>query len=304
MEMGAVHPIVLPPRCPGGEDPEVQEFLRLVRVVTGATWAELELQPNGSAPSQKYRLGSGNGIVARAELAVGRDFDAILRLGGLAEPEGEQVELLTDSLARMLDRRRLLIQAEILRGALESIPSSVFLFDDEGEILFASPSADRLLSLQTEDELLATCSDRPTQPLFTLLSSLADGVASGDRTAPNWKGTVELGDGRVMHCLTTRLLDPAADLPGAVLVLLQPLESEVDARVQTFSLSHGLSPREQEVLGLLEKGLTTGAIAESLGISPHTVRDHLKHLYRKTGTKGRSELLGLITRATRVTAEA
>ena len=55
---------------------------------------------------------------------------------------------------------------------------------------------------------------------------------------------------------------------------------------------------------LLEKGLTTGEIAETLGISPHTVRDHLKHLYRKTGTKGRSELLGLISRATRATVDA
>jgi DNA-binding CsgD family transcriptional regulator len=302
--MGAVHPIVLPPRCPGGEDPEVQGFLRLVRVVTGATWAELELQPKGSAPSRKYRLGSGQGIVATAELEVGRDFDASLRLGGVAEAEGEQVELLTDSLARILDRRRLLFQTELLRGALESIPSSIFLFDDEGEILFASPSADRLLSLQTEDELLATCKDRPTQPLFTLLTSLVDGAASGEKTATTWKGTVELNDGRVMHCVATRLLDPDFDLPGAVLLLLQPLESEIDARVQTISLSHGLSPREQEVLGLLEKGLTTGAIAETLGISPHTVRDHLKHLYRKTGTKGRSELLGLISRATRVTVDA
>jgi DNA-binding CsgD family transcriptional regulator len=39
-------------------------------------------------------------------------------------------------------------------------------------------------------------------------------------------------------------------------------------------------------------------MAEELGISPHTVRDHLKHLYRKTDTKGRNELLGLISRDT------
>jgi DNA-binding CsgD family transcriptional regulator len=86
-------------------------------------------------------------------------------------------------------------------------------------------------------------------------------------------------------------------VPNAVLVLLQPLESDAIARMQAFSSSYGLSPREQEVLGLLGRGLTTGAMAEELGISPHTVRDHLKHLYRKTGTKGRNELLGLISRA-------
>ena len=68
-------------------------------------------------------------------------------------------------------------------------------------------------------------------------------------------------------------------------------------RIQVFSSSHGLSPREQEVLQLLGRGLTTAAMAEELGISPHTIRDHLKHLYRKTGTKGRNELFGLISRA-------
>jgi DNA-binding CsgD family transcriptional regulator len=37
-------------------------------------------------------------------------------------------------------------------------------------------------------------------------------------------------------------------------------------------------------------------MADRLGISPHTIRDHLKHLYRKTGTGSRSELLGMISR--------
>jgi DNA-binding CsgD family transcriptional regulator len=42
-------------------------------------------------------------------------------------------------------------------------------------------------------------------------------------------------------------------------------------------------------------------MADQLGISTHTVRDHLKHLYRKTETGSRSELLGLISRASRTT---
>jgi DNA-binding CsgD family transcriptional regulator len=89
-----------------------------------------------------------------------------------------------------------------------------------------------------------------------------------------------------------------------VLVILRPTESESDIRVQAFAASHNLSPREQEVLYLLGRGLTTAAMAEELGISPHTVRDHLKHLYRKTGTKGRSELLGLISRTSTVSGDS
>jgi DNA-binding CsgD family transcriptional regulator/PAS domain-containing protein len=295
--MGAVYPIVLPPRCPAGEDPEVLGFLRLAKTMSDANWAELELQPNGPEPAQIYRVGSGKGKAAPVSLDAGGDFDATLRLGGVAELSTELVDLMSESLARILDYRRMLIQTELLRGALDVTLNSVLLFDHEGNILFANPPADRLLSQQTEDELFASCNERPRQPLFTLLSSLVEMVASCDGAASTWKGTLELDDGRVMGCDVTRFAEPANDVPNAVLVLLQPVESEAIARMQALSSSHGLSPREQEVLGLLRRGLTTGAMAEELGISPHTVRDHLKHLYRKTGTKGRNELLGLISRA-------
>ena len=191
----------------------------------------------------------------------------------------------------------MLIQTELLRGALDSTSTPVFLFDHEGEILFANPSADRLLSLQTEDELLACSNDRPRQPLFTLLGSLVETVATGDRSASGWKGILEFDQGQVMGCEATRLPESPIAAPEAVLIVLQPVESEAKARIQAFSSGFGLSPREHEVLELLGQGLTTAAMAESLGISPHTIRDHLKHLYRKTGTKGRNELLGLISRA-------
>jgi DNA-binding CsgD family transcriptional regulator len=267
--------------------------------VCNADWVELELLPNGPAPPQRYRLGSVRGKGESVSLDAGGDFDATLRFGTLTEPEVDVVDILEDSLAAALRCRRMLIQTELLGGALDTISSSVFIFDEAGDILFASPSADRLLSLQTEDELLVSCNDRPKQPLFTMLSSLVENVAAADRAAQTWKGVLEFDDGRVMACEVGRLPGSAADVPSAILVLLQPVGSEATARIQAFSSNHGLSPREQEVLELLERGLTTGAMAEALGISPHTVRDHLKHLYRKTGTKGRGELLGLIARVSR-----
>jgi DNA-binding CsgD family transcriptional regulator len=58
-----------------------------------------------------------------------------------------------------------------------------------------------------------------------------------------------------------------------------------------------VSPREQEVIGLLLEGRGTSEMANRLSISEHTVRDHLKRLYRKTGTRSRSELLSLVSTA-------
>ncbi len=51
-----------------------------------------------------------------------------------------------------------------------------------------------------------------------------------------------------------------------------------------------LTPREAQVLTLVEQGLTNGEIARELGIRPGTVKIHLKHLYEKTGVRGRHHL--------------
>lgn len=53
---------------------------------------------------------------------------------------------------------------------------------------------------------------------------------------------------------------------------------------------YGLTPRESEVFRLVRIGLTNNEIAEELGIRPGTVKIHLKHLYEKTGLRGRFQL--------------
>jgi DNA-binding CsgD family transcriptional regulator len=105
---------------------------------------------------------------------------------------------------------------------------------------------------------------------------------------------LEIADGRVMTsevmCIDQKNVDGAT----AVLAVLRPVGAGSEAQVDIFSSNYGLSRREQEVVHLLVQGLTTVAMADQLGISPHTVRDHLKHLYRKTKTNSRSELLSLV----------
>lgn len=58
-----------------------------------------------------------------------------------------------------------------------------------------------------------------------------------------------------------------------------------DAHIDT----HGLTPREAEVLGLLRTGATTDAIASELGISRATVRNHLQNIFAKLGVHTRVE---------------
>ena len=50
-----------------------------------------------------------------------------------------------------------------------------------------------------------------------------------------------------------------------------------------------LTNREEEVFSLLVKNKTTKEIAESLGISEKTVRNHISNAMQKLGVKGRAQ---------------
>ena len=58
------------------------------------------------------------------------------------------------------------------------------------------------------------------------------------------------------------------------------------SRVDRYAKS-ALTPREQQVMELVEQGLKNKEIATELGIRPGTVKIHLKHIFEKTGVRGR-----------------
>ncbi len=58
------------------------------------------------------------------------------------------------------------------------------------------------------------------------------------------------------------------------------------SRMERYSRSE-LTPREQQVMEQVEQGLKNKEIAKELGIRPGTVKIHLKHIFEKTGVRGR-----------------
>lgn len=58
-----------------------------------------------------------------------------------------------------------------------------------------------------------------------------------------------------------------------------------------------LTPREEDVLQLMAKGLTNKAIAQALNISPNTVKFHINAILGKLGAQSRTEA---VVRATRL----
>lgn len=58
---------------------------------------------------------------------------------------------------------------------------------------------------------------------------------------------------------------------------------------QLRAQEHGLTLREQQVLGLMAQGLGTGEMAGSMTISPATVRNHVQNVLAKFGVHSRTE---------------
>lgn len=59
-------------------------------------------------------------------------------------------------------------------------------------------------------------------------------------------------------------------------------------------LGWDLSSREMDVLALLVKGLENAEISATLFISPHTVKNHVSSIYRKSGAKNRLDLIRIL----------
>jgi DNA-binding CsgD family transcriptional regulator len=77
-----------------------------------------------------------------------------------------------------------------------------------------------------------------------------------------------------------------------VAVIVEPAHP---ARINPLLMAaYGLTEREQEVTRLVLQGDSTAQIAERLVLSPHTVQEHLKHIFEKTGVRSRRDLAGKV----------
>jgi DNA-binding NarL/FixJ family response regulator len=68
--------------------------------------------------------------------------------------------------------------------------------------------------------------------------------------------------------------------------------------------SHLLTPREAEMLAMLQHGSSNAEIAKALGVGVETVRTHARNIYRKLGVTSRLELVQASPRAPAPEAQA
>jgi DNA-binding NarL/FixJ family response regulator len=111
-----------------------------------------------------------------------------------------------------------------------------------------------------------------TDDLQSSIHAGAIGYVSSDISA--------LSLGRVVDAVTA---GEAAIPRSMVLALVRELQGGSAG-------GESLTTRERQVLGLLQRGQSTGQIADRLGISPVTVRRHISGTMHKVGVAGRDAL--------------
>ena len=87
--------------------------------------------------------------------------------------------------------------------------------------------------------------------------------------------------------------EPQPDAPAgarpAIAVTIE--EASAADRLDLFGRAYGLTARERELLGLLATGSDTRTLARQMSLSEHTVTDHLKSVFAKTGARDRITVL-------------
>jgi len=161
------------------------------------------------------------------------------------------------------------------------LPPGVVVVGPDGTAEAISPQAAAWFSdlhisggLTTEDPL-------PYSVRVAAAAARAADIASADQIAR-------------IRTKSGRWLSLAACLLGSrrVAIVLQP--ATTDQLLPAIAAWHDLTPRQRDVLHLLLQGHPVKQIARRLGLSPHTIEDYLKALYRKTGTNSHQELIATL----------
>ncbi|WP_433329039.1 helix-turn-helix domain-containing protein [Spirillospora sp. CA-294931] len=158
-----------------------------------------------------------------------------------------------------------------------------------GMLLFGPDGAPTSINDEAR-HYLSLLPDGPSEPsrLGVRLPIWVIGAAFQARAGRAARVRIRTREGHWLVCHAS-CLDAAEGGPGPTAVIIEPAPASEMAPI--IADAYELSPRELEITQLVARGLSTGEIAAALFISAHTVRDHLKAVFEKTGVSSRGGLV-------------
>jgi PAS domain S-box-containing protein len=168
-----------------------------------------------------------------------------------------------------------------LAEAIEDVSVPSYVIDPSGVIRWINPAAERLVG-----------DARGRQ--FTSVVAPEDVRRARDHFARKIAGTERVTDAKVVLVAEdgSRIQCDISSVPlteGHRIVGVFGQVSDVEDAAEARSALAALTPRQDDVLRMLERGWSTEQMARELHLSPETVRNHIRRLLRALGVHTRLE---------------
>jgi DNA-binding CsgD family transcriptional regulator len=233
-------------------------------------------------------LGGDQELIAALRTPAGEVWGALGLYREPGQPLFEDAELafvraVAPSLAE--GARRALLVGEAVDPEGPDAPGLVVL-SHTGEVESATPGVERWLAELPDGDWDAG----------RLPSAVLAVAGRALRTAEHPDQPGEVAVSRVLSRSGTWIVLHGASLVSGrarrVAVIVEPAHP---ARIAPLLMAaYGLTEREQAVTRLVLQGNSTAEIAELLVVSAHTVQQHLKSVFDKTGVRSRRDLVGKV----------
>ena len=243
-------------------------------------------------------------LAAKDDFCVAFNICRSARQGPMGEMEQASLRQLVPHLRRSIGLGFRIAGYRALQNGeyrvLDRLSSGVVLLDRHARILYANAVARALDTkdgpLRLKNATVAAHLPSHARSLGTLIRAALRGEPSRSMSMPRPSG----GQLLTILVLSIRGKDVGrfADLlmpDAAVLLIIVDPANRAGIPLSLVMDAFGLTPAEARVALATSSGLNTLDTAHQLGLSPNTVKTHLRRVFAKTGTARQSELARLMT---------
>ncbi len=171
--------------------------------------------------------------------------------------------------------------------ALENVNVPSYVIDATGIIRWINPAAERLVGdVRGRQFTSVVAPDEKRRARESFAQKVAGTVSVTDAEVK-----VIGADGELVNIELTSV--PLRQGDRVIGVFGQIAHQPSDAPVKAHP---ALTPRQSEVLRMLEHGRSTGQIADELHLSRETVRNHIRHMMQNLGVHSRLEAVAVARR--------
>jgi DNA-binding CsgD family transcriptional regulator len=184
---------------------------------------------------------------------------------------------------------------------IDGLSSGVFLVDARGNLAHANACGEAMLEegdpLKLDAGVLVAGDDVVQASLSKAFAASIEGDAGLGAAGMVLPLMSQSGCRFIAHVLpltSGARLAAGANYSAVAALFVREANVDVPAAINAAAQLYGLTPAEEKVLrGVIEVGGVT-EVAAMLGAAKSTVKTHLEHVFKKTGTRRQAELVKLI----------